>query len=36
MSTVFRRGNAEEVALENLGADVGGAACRGGGCDRGA
>lgn len=32
MSTVLSRGSADEVEVGTLGADVGGAACRGGGC----
>lgn len=29
MSTVLRRGSADDVVVETLGADVGGAACKG-------
>ena len=29
MSTVLRRGSADEVVADTLGADVGGAACKG-------
>ena len=32
MSTVLSRGRADEVEVGTLGADVGGAACKGGGC----
>lgn len=32
MSTVLSRGSADEDEAGALGADVGGAACRGGGC----